>query len=765
VRPQAGRVGATVNARDARAATTFGLVVGALTLALYAQAVIDRVPFAAWGNPDPGAAIRRGGMWFVVAAVCWAVALWRLPDAGDVQTPPDAPSEAAPALSGRRLRLFLIGIAAVLATTVVLPLLVAPGSGGLAILRYKEDVSGWPWRSNNVLTWPGLVLWVVGTACVVAALRAEAGRARGAPPTGRAAWIAAHRPVRWPVRQLFAGGVVLAVAAVFRLWDLDRLPLDMSSDHTEKLLDIWDVIGGARPVFLDQNAGREPLQFYLTAFLVKLGLPFGFWTQKFGMQLVSIATVPLLFVAGKRIAGARVGWLAAAVLALAPWHIQISRAAMRIAWSPFFSTLTLACLILALSTGRRNAWLALGIALGAGMYGYTGFRPMAIVVGMAVGVHVAHALWRGPRAVADGLRAAAPLLANAAAAALVSLLVAAPLIRYAVDRPEFWARTLTRMAGDEAAALPPLAGLLAPVPVVGRTVALLMDPRFWRNTGQAMGMANFTADSAWIHSPPGRPGLETIGGALLVLGAVTALVWAVRRRHWRAGLVLAAVPPMLLASILALAYPIEVPHLARAAGALPFVAVLCALPLAVLLASADRAFGWAGRAAAWALVAVLFVGMDRNTAKRYFVEYRENYDRSSQNTSDGVAAVRTFLADGGALDRVFLVGWSNGWDYRVIGLSFGQPDWNGLLWGVAPDGSDAVNQADDHAADPERQLYLVAGPRAEANIAYLRELFPGAVVAPGAARSPDKPFWTVVVPADPARGGLVPNAVPAEPSP
>ena len=72
-----------MTARDARAVTTFGLVVGALALALYAQAVIDRVPFAAWGSPDPSTAIRRGGLLFVVAAVCWAVALWRLPDAGD----------------------------------------------------------------------------------------------------------------------------------------------------------------------------------------------------------------------------------------------------------------------------------------------------------------------------------------------------------------------------------------------------------------------------------------------------------------------------------------------------------------------------------------------------------------------------------------------------------------------------------------------------------------------------------------------------------
>ncbi|MFN8423265.1 MAG: glycosyltransferase family 39 protein [Anaerolineae bacterium] len=749
-----------------RAAGGLAWAAAALALALSAQAGIDRVGWAAFAADADGAFRWRALTLFAAAAACWLIALGRLPAAGDAQTPVDAPPVASSPLDRRRRTLLAIGVGLVLLTTVIVPLLIAPGSGGLAILRYKEDVTGWTSRSNNTLTWPGLVLWLGGLACVFTALR------EAVPPvlTGKAAWVAAHRPRRWALGAVAAAAAVLTTAAVYRLWDLSHLPLDMTSDHTEKLLDIWDVLHGARPIFLDQNAGREPLQFYLTALLVRFGLPFGFQTQKIGMQLVSIATVPLVYLAGTRLAGRRVGLISAVVIALAPWHVQISRASMRIAWSPFFAALTLACLVAALANGRRNAWLALGASLGAGMYGYTGFRPMAIVVAVAVAARLGRAAWRRRRG-ADGPGARGAVVADAATAALVSLLVAAPLLRYAADRPEFGARTVTRLAGDDAAALPPLAGLLARLPLVGRGVALLVDPRFWRNTRQALLMANVTSDSAWIHSPPSRPALETVGGALLVLGVVTAVAWAVRRRHWRAALTVMAVPPMLLASILALAYPIEVPHLARAAGALPFVAVLCALPLAVLVAAADEAYGGVGRAGAWAVVAALFVWMGRDTVQRTFVEYRAGYDRAAQNTSDGVVAVRSFLTAGGTLDHVYLVGWANGWDYRVFGLTFGDPTWNGLLWGIAPDGSDAVEQADRNVDDPARQLYLVAGPQADANIRHLQGLFPGAVVTPGIARPNGQPFWTVVVPADARRGAPDATAAPlgapvaAEPAP
>ncbi|MBM2844116.1 MAG: hypothetical protein HW404_1953, partial [Anaerolineales bacterium] len=60
-------------------------------------------------------------------------------------------------------------------------------------------------------------------------------------------------------------GVALGVAAVFRFYLLDRLPLDMWSDHAEKLLDVMDVLQGRYSIFFLRNTGREPLQFYLAA--------------------------------------------------------------------------------------------------------------------------------------------------------------------------------------------------------------------------------------------------------------------------------------------------------------------------------------------------------------------------------------------------------------------------------------------------------------------------------------------------------------------
>ena len=55
----------------------------------------------------------------------------------------------------------------------------------------------------------------------------------------------------------------------FRVYRLAEVPAEMTSDHAEKLIDVQDILDGQRPIFLPRNTGREAVQFYLTAFLVR----------------------------------------------------------------------------------------------------------------------------------------------------------------------------------------------------------------------------------------------------------------------------------------------------------------------------------------------------------------------------------------------------------------------------------------------------------------------------------------------------------------
>jgi len=515
----------------------------------------------------------------------------------------------------------------------------------------------------------------------------------------------------------------------------------MTSDHTEKLLDVADVVDGLRPVYFPRNGGREPAEFYWLAFLVWLGVPKGFMLLKLGMAALSTLNIPLMYILGRRVAGRELGLLAALVMAVSYWHVVITRIGLRIAFAPLAATITLLFLYKAVQTGRRNDFLWLGASSGLGLYGYSGFRPMYFVLVLALVLKLLHDAWHGRRSEPPRAFLPRPLARHLAAGATVMILVAAPLIRFAVDRPfSFWGRTATRMLGTEQAMPHPLAQQLA------------------INVRNGLLMFNLSSDQAWFQAAPFRPALERMGGALLVLGVVTALWRLWRFRDWRTGLLLVTVPVMLSSSIMALSFPNENPSFTRAAGALPAVCLLVALPLPILRVLWRSALGrvW-GMFFHLVLLFGVMAGMFRGGWHRYFEEYRTSYDRNAQNTSEGSAVARAYMVAAGVdLAHIYVVGWSHGWDYRAIGIELGDVHWNGLLWGRQASGHDAVRAADGHVGDTAGKLYLVGGPRADENVKYLRGLYPTAIATKHPSKVPGKDFWSVYVPArpteDPHRG-------------
>jgi hypothetical protein len=393
-----------------------------LASALFAQRQLDRAVFTGatdeWLDPL---------LFYTLAIVAWFAALAAIPI--DVPRATFA-ARAGPPLGPFRARLFAAGLGCVLLTAVIWPLLTGPGGGGLGILAYPAE--GGPGADYvgttgaNHLTAAGLVLWLAGTAlCVFALAETPAGGWRAAIESRLRVTYAPNR-VAWAV------AAVTLVALYFRVHDLAHVPGAMTSDHTEKLLDIDRVLAGMRPIFFWTNAGREPLQFYYTALLVKLGLPFSFETLKLGMALVGTATIPLVFVLGRRLFGVEAGIFAALVTALAPWHLSVSRLGLRIAWSPFFVALTLILLLRALDGGRRNEWLAVGLAAGIGLHGYTGFRTMALAAPVVIATRFLYALLAARRdpEVRAAIRASLlPFAGHVAAATTAVVLLLAPTIR------------------------------------------------------------------------------------------------------------------------------------------------------------------------------------------------------------------------------------------------------------------------------------------------------------------------------------------------
>ena len=118
-------------------------------------------------------------------------------------------------------------------------------------------------------------------------------------------WRALARPMvrerePWLRWQAVAFLVILLGAAAFRFWNINGLPQEMTSDHTEKLLDVQDILDGMRPIFFERNTGREPMHFYLAALLAG---PLGFGTShtalKVGTAFIGLLTVPLTYLVAR----------------------------------------------------------------------------------------------------------------------------------------------------------------------------------------------------------------------------------------------------------------------------------------------------------------------------------------------------------------------------------------------------------------------------------------------------------------------------------
>ena len=178
---------------------------------------------------------------------------------------------------------------------------------------------------------------------------------------------------------------IIALAAFFRLYRLDQVPPEMTSDHIEKLLDIYDLSHGVRPIYFERNTGREPFQFYW-AFTVMRVFNTGitFYGLKLANALIGIITIYGIYLLGRELAGEDVGLLAAFFASVMQWAESITRMGLRFPYAAIAATFALWALLRALRTGRRADYLIAGLIFGAGFYGYTPYRVMPIVVAVLV---------------------------------------------------------------------------------------------------------------------------------------------------------------------------------------------------------------------------------------------------------------------------------------------------------------------------------------------------------------------------------------------
>jgi uncharacterized membrane protein len=497
----------------------------------------------------------------------------------------------------------------------------------------------------------------------------------------------AHRPrairSRGPLLIGLALLIITLLGIAFRFYRLDAIPAEMTSDHAEKLLDVRDVLDGWRPIFFTRNTGREALQFYLTAAIVRFSpLTEGHLALKIGTALFGAITVPFTYLLGRELFGRLAALYAAFFTAVSHWHVAISRVGLRFPFTAAFTAPALAFLFRALRDNRRNDWLAAGLFLGLGLHGYTAMRVVPVLFVLLVllkaGADLLQAWRKRPLAGATSLSRS--YWENVALAALLALLTFLPLARYLAEEPHlFWYRIATRAQEG----LVPGAAW----------------PSFWLNVKNALLMFNYRGDVVPANTIPESPQLGLVTGALFLLGLAYLLWRCVACRERRAAYVLVSFFVLLLPSVLSLAYPEENPSAVRAGGAIPIVMLIAALPLATMTVTWwPRLRRYARLLLAAGIASLLLVAVVESAAW-YFDRYRTHELLSAWNATEMGAVARDFAGQEGSLDHVYHVAFPHWVDTRNIGINAGDVTWY-----------NAVLDLDDlagHARDPAAKLYLV----------------------------------------------------------
>lgn len=508
--------------------------------------------------------------------------------------------------------------------------------------------------------------------------------------------------------------LVILLGGFFYYHNLDGVPGEMDSDHAEKILDVNDVVtNGLRPIFFERNTGREPLEFYLIAALVELGShPIDHMALKLVTATAGLLVIPATFLFVSELFAHDLAFLTAALVAISKWPITIARMGLRFPFTPVFIAPMVYFLFRGLKYQRRNDFLMTGFFLGAGLYGYNAFRIAPVLVAAFL------VLWPllGRRVQWASLQTYA---VNSILIFVFALVIFTPLLRYSVDHPEnFWYRVLTRLANEERPAISDPLGTLG------------------SNTVNAALMFNWTGDEAWPNSIPGDPALDYVSGGLFLLGVVYALYQLVRHRERSFAFVLIGLAIMLLPTALSLAFPNENPSNARAGGAIPFVFILVALPLAWLWRSLNQV---RPGPAVVGVIVLLLAGIAGINYVRYFRDFDQSYRDKSWNSDEVAQVIRGFAESVGDYDHAWILLYPHWVDTRNVAINMGRIGWDQTLADV--------EQAQDQAKDANNKLYVL-NPKDAEHLTRLQDIMPNGQLRVFKSRTPGHNFVLWYVPGD-----------------
>jgi 4-amino-4-deoxy-L-arabinose transferase-like glycosyltransferase len=397
-------------------------------------------------------------------------------------------------------------------------------------------------------------------------------------------------------KEYLALGVVMLLGAILRLYELQTIPVGLSTDEAEDGYVAKRILRGEElPIFIAGSFGEEPMHTYLVALSFSLWGT-SLWAVRFFPALIGIATVPVIYWLSKELllqqgrSSSLVPILSAFFLSTSYWHIIYSRAGLEVVTLPFFSSALLFFLWRGIRTNRHWTFAVSGLILGASLYAYRGarFLPFMLLTFFG-GWLVASRDFRRIH------------LANLALLVAVAVAVYAPLGTYAIAHPEVYFDRELHVS------------VLNPAWEQGSPLQ-----SFASSLVKTVGMFNFRGDPEFDRNPGRRPALDPVSSLCFFIGLAIALWWW-RRPPWLFGvtwLLVMALPVALTAEGL--------PHFHRGIGALPPLCLLIAVGAAWVKEHLETGIPWRGaRIASWTVLGLILASSTALSYRDYFLPWQQ----------------------------------------------------------------------------------------------------------------------------------------------
>ncbi len=345
--------------------------------------------------------------------------------------------------------------------------------------------------------------------------------------------------------------VILLAAAVFRLHDLATLPPGLSNDEIDNVRIAETVRDGTIETYYNlRGEGSESLYQILIVAMTTFTSN-GLLGYRLPSVFISMITLAVVYVLGKRLLGPLAGLAAMALLAFGLFPSLLARAPLPETMLPLMTAATMLTLAQSLSVYRTRparppnsiTFAALGVLLGVGFYIHPLHFGIVLMAMLFIGFMV---LTRQP--------ISRYTLGFTSFAILVMIIIVMPYLIASIRQPE-------------------LAG-------AGRVLARPGDGLFATIFNGVAGLI-FRGDGNPVYNLPERPLIDLISGILAALGLAVAL------RYWKQ----TRFALMLIAAIilfpLALIAPSS-PDFTRFALILPVLALLFGAGVGALSASISR---------------------------------------------------------------------------------------------------------------------------------------------------------------------------------